>query len=434
MSVWIQPVYNFVMWSLWMVTFHLQFKPRYPRWMTALLETVIFIPYYWLVTYVVQDFSLLRLFLGEGIVLAMPLLLHRGKWYEIVLVWLSIFLIALFTDIFVYYLGQSTVTPQQLEQRYNYPIWEYLATLVLEIILLTMLNLAAHSLRKKAAWRLRPIELIMLFAYPALQLILLVYWLTVLWNDIARFNAYYIGLAFGVCVASDFVLFLMIRSLVNSSILAAKIETLERESARQDSLYTSLASDYAQGVAMQRAIVAQREHFAALLAEGRKGEALRYADSLTEAAAAKALPACRNRVLASFLQHRMEELQSSGVRTSFSVSLPAEIGISAPELICLFGNLLDNAAEACADVEAPEIVLLCDWRAPYLRVRMENPFAAEKTAHTRRVPELERGVGFLILQNMTERYDGEFRTETDGDRFITSVTWKGETDLADPAL
>ncbi len=50
MSSWIPPVYNFIMWALWMVTFHLQFKARRSVWLVAAIETVVFVPYCWLVT------------------------------------------------------------------------------------------------------------------------------------------------------------------------------------------------------------------------------------------------------------------------------------------------------------------------------------------------------------------------------------------------
>ncbi|MBR3271814.1 MAG: sensor histidine kinase [Clostridia bacterium] len=428
MSSWIPPVYNFIMWALWMVTFHLQFKARRSVWLVAAIEAVVFVPYYWLVTDVLHDFTVLRLFLGEGIVLAMPLLLHRGKWHEIVLIWLSIFLIALATDMFVFYLGQSAVAPGDLDRLYAYPLWEYGATLLIEVILLTMLNLGAFSMRKRSGWQLRPLEIVLLFSYPVLQLTLFVYWLTVLWNDIARYNMKAVGLAFFVCLLSDFVLFFLIRSLANSSIMSAKVRMLEREYEQQDRLYGALAEDYAQVVSMHRTLLEQRRHFADLLDEGRGEEALRYADALETASAAQtAMPSCRHRVLASFLQHRKEDMESRGIRADFSVALPAEIGIEAPSLICLFGNLLDNAVEACADVPSPVTELKCDWRAPYLRVRMENSVAERKRAQARRVPELERGVGFTILQQLTETYDGEFRTDREGGRFITSVTWKGAT-------
>lgn len=59
----------------------------------------------------------------------------------------------------------------------------------------------------------------------------------------------------------------------------------------------------------------------------------------------------------------------------------------------------------------------------YLTVETENPLPPGRDKK-RRVPELERGVGFHILQELAEKYDGSFTYSAVDGVFRTELTLK----------
>lgn len=48
------------------------------------------------------------------------------------------------------------------------------------------------------------------------------------------------------------------------------------------------------------------------------------------------------------------------------------------------------------------------YRSPYLTVYEENSMVRNDGKRSRRIPELERGLGTRIIQKITEKYDGEY--------------------------
>ena len=56
---------------------------------------------------------------------------------------------------------------------------------------------------------------------------------------------------------------------------------------------------------------------------------------------------CRNTVIASYLDKKFEDIEKRGITLETSIHLPFGLDISDPDLICIYGNILDNAMEAC---------------------------------------------------------------------------------------
>ena len=52
----------------------------------------------------------------------------------------------------------------------------------------------------------------------------------------------------------------------------------------------------------------------------------------------------------------------------------------------------------------------------------------------KRIAELERGIGMSILQEMAQRYDGDFEVKTENDVFRADLVLKGNTYVDDSDL
>ena len=424
---WYHHVFNWIIWMCWQAPFFFALPRKLPLWKSLLITFFAFIPYYSAVMLLTNAFSLVRLLIGQLLILLVPVLLLGGKFLTKVLIWVLDFVIALISDMLAVSLTQLADPMFSVENAYTFEIWGYITSFILNVSLLALLCWAAFGLRKKSSQSLRFAEMMMFSLFPISQVVLLMYLLSILWGDLNRYQAMHLGFVFALCVLSDICLYLFIRQASLSSTDEAKVRLLEEQCAQQDRYYTALAGDYETAVGIREDLMRQHETFLHLIEQGSAQDALRIADQLTNnPLESAALPNCKNRTVASFLEHRLEALERDGIHATFSVTIPADTGITDPDLICLYGNLLDNAAEACAGIADAEITLITDYRAPYVCVRMDNSFRQDEKPRKKRDALLERGLGFHILKQLAEKYDGEFVAGEQNGRFCSSITLKGE--------
>ena len=106
--------------------------------------------------------------------------------------------------------------------------------------------------------------------------------------------------------------------------------------------------------------------------------------------------------------------------------LPAELCISNPDLICIYGNILDNAIEACRNTQNARIILKTAYDEPYLSISCSNTIPETAREKKRRIPELERGIGMTILAGLAEQYDGQYTHKSDEGMFHTEIILKNK--------
>ena len=109
--------------------------------------------------------------------------------------------------------------------------------------------------------------------------------------------------------------------------------------------------------------------------------------------------------------------------------LPADGTIQEIDIISLLGNLLDNAVEACQAAGRKQIALSAHMEKGYLHIEERNPAPAVSTSRKRRIPELERGIGFHILQELAGKYDGSFAASVEQGDFTASLILKGAAEV-----
>ena len=430
MISWIHVLFNFCMWMVWMTVFMLLFPRKLSLPVTLLIEAAAFIPYYFIVQFVLTDYSVLRLFLGELIVLTVPILLYRGKLVEKMLVKLGILLISLISDMFVYYIGTISPFSSSQESLSSFPVWQYVLAFLISASLDSLLALGGLALRKNKEWTLTRRDFLMMAAFPVCQVILIVHWLYILWNDSERYGSFPITVPFLLCILADGMMFYLCYQTGMSSAVREKVRLLEEENALLENRYRDLAEDFERIASIRKNLSDQWNRILSQVEKGLSKETILEIEQTQADHDASALPGCRNRILSVFLKYRMERMEEAGIVTDFSVSMPADIGISNPKLICIYGNLLDNAVEACERTDHPRVVLKTDYAPPYLRIRIENPYEKGRL-RKKRIPELERGVGTAILNKIADQLDGNYHTENKDGIFIVSMMLKGEQNSAD---
>ena len=103
------------------------------------------------------------------------------------------------------------------------------------------------------------------------------------------------------------------------------------------------------------------------------------------------------------------------------VSLSTGLTVSNVDLVRAFGNLLDNAVEACTGAENACVSLSCAQLSGCLVIRTENPVSRSPAEKQRRIPELERGVGSRVLKGLAEKYNGSLKQEQKDGIFMAEL-------------
>ena len=206
--------------------------------------------------------------------------------------------------------------------------------------------------------------------------------------------------------------------------LEVENQLLEKQLDAQLAHYSDLTAQYEQIRAMRHDISHHLNTINALLQEGNLKAATEYSEQLLPMQTyISRLGKCQNPVVDAFLYSRMQDAEHRGVPVQADVSLPVELPVSNTDLIVAFGNLLDNALEACSDIPDAAITLRAHMDKGYLVIQESNPVCARQPQgkKPRRIPELERGVGFRVLSGLAAKYDGSFRHELEpgGDYAVT---------------
>ena len=206
--------------------------------------------------------------------------------------------------------------------------------------------------------------------------------------------------------------------------LEVENQLLEKQLDAQLAHYSDLTAQYEQIRAMRHDISHHLNTINALLQEGNLKAATEYSEQLLPAQTySSRLGACRNPVVDAFLYTRVQDAQTRGVPVRADVSLPVELPVSNTDLIVAFGNLLDNALEACSDIPDAAITLRAHMDKGYLVIQESNPVRARQPQgkKPRRIPELERGVGFRVLSGLAQKYDGSFRHTCENDTYTVTL-------------
>ncbi|SCJ10934.1 Sensor protein PhoQ [uncultured Flavonifractor sp.] len=136
---------------------------------------------------------------------------------------------------------------------------------------------------------------------------------------------------------------------------------------------------------------------------------------------------CAHPVIDAVLADKVRRCEAEHIRLELALDLPPELPQDGPALCSLFGNLLDNAVEACLRLPEGERVIRCraGCRGGYLVVEEENPLPPplDEAARQSRV-RAGRGLGLEILSGIARRYGGEVETQQGDDRFQVTV-WLG---------
>lgn len=395
---------NIICYIMYFSVCHLCMQRRYGLLVTIAAEAALFVVHM-LITNAVAYLSVLRMLCCPIIHTAVLCFLYREKWYRVLLITCLLILALWITEL----IGVATFYPPELvagDLTYG-TFMERVLIRIRALMILAFIDLILVLILRRHTLNLTRSQYCLIVGFPFSINVFTHFWLgAAMQNPDA--NLGYALFALTVCVVSFLLMFILAFRSSRQTLLEAENRLLSDQLELQVRHYEGLSSQY-EGIRMMRHDIAKHMNAVlSLLEEGKNKEASDYFEEVRELAQDQGYGICEHPVADAFLHHFIETTESKGIRTSFTVSLPASIPVSPSDLICIFGNLLDNALEACTDTENPYIDLRCAFSRPYLLISMDNSTAIQDSGKGLRIPQLQRGLGTEILRQIAEKYNGKF--------------------------
>ena len=407
-----------VMWAafLWRVLD----GPRFRVWVTVLLAALIGAAYM-AATLLLTTVGQLRALMFPVCSLAMAFLLFRGTPGRK--------LLAVAAELAGSLLMEMMFTPLMIDLQSNddISVWADPRAVIYGVTFLPVLGLGLMLISfifTRSKNNLSGRQLLVFSAFPITQMVCEASLVTLMFTP-PRYEYIPMQLTMSVLfLVSDILLYRTMVRTEQRVQLEVENELLERQLDAQLAHYRDLTAQYEQIRAMRHDIAHHLNTIHALLQSGNLKEASEYSEQLLPAQTySSRLGSCRNPVVDAFLYTRTQEAGLRGVPVRADVSLPVELPVSNTDLIVAFGNLLDNALEACSGIPDAQITLRAHMDKGYVVIQESNPVRPRQPQgkKPRRIPELERGVGFRVLSSLAAKYDGSFRHTCENDTYTVTL-------------
>ncbi len=166
-----------------------------------------------------------------------------------------------------------------------------------------------------------------------------------------------------------------------------------------------------------------RHHFVTITSLADKGEYDRlkqYLNScLDESDLDTTLKYCSNEILNILLVYYGSMCRENGISYNVNMQIPQELNVADSDLTILFGNLIENAYEACMrqTLSEPEINIEAHITHDNLVATIENTlpdgFVFQNSDSVRSSKRNENGIGISSCRNIVDRYGGVIRFSAD---------------------
>ncbi len=137
---------------------------------------------------------------------------------------------------------------------------------------------------------------------------------------------------------------------------------------------------------------------------------------------------CEHPAVNSLLVWYAGHAEECGIRMEANVSIPAQIHVSDPDICVLFGNLLENALEACLAQNSREKLIRVNGGLQAENVLVftidntyENPISKTNSGAYLSSKHSGEGVGIASVYNIVAQYDGVASFRYDDKMFYASV-------------
>ncbi|MDR1713155.1 MAG: GHKL domain-containing protein [Coriobacteriales bacterium] len=224
-----------------------------------------------------------------------------------------------------------------------------------------------------------------------------------------------------------------------STRLEVEIASMNRNLDMQRTLYGSLTSSTDEVRKLRHDLRHQLSAIKGFLQNGDADGALHYVEEISgtvPALGSRLL--CDNFAVNAVVVHYYDLAEAEGIQTDLRLVVPADLGrIPDSDMSVIFGNLFENAIEACkyVDVEKRFIKITSKVDKNRLTLVIDNSFDGNYKVSggefISRKRESGTGIGISSVRTIVEKYGGSMKYEAANGIFMTSLyvkMWQRKTD------
>lgn len=136
---------------------------------------------------------------------------------------------------------------------------------------------------------------------------------------------------------------------------------------------------------------------------------------------------CKNYLIDILVRYYADQAKQSNIDFYTSLNLPAELSVSEPDACVIFGNLIENALEACQRKNSGEkFIRICGKLIGEgaISITIDNSCAEEPLQRGGEYHSSKRndtGIGLISVKNIVEKYNGVTEFKYENGVFFTSV-------------
>lgn len=136
-----------------------------------------------------------------------------------------------------------------------------------------------------------------------------------------------------------------------------------------------------------------------------------------------------NIVVDSLVNYKSLMAKKAGIAFNANVFIPVSLPFQSNNLTIILGNLLENALDACSQMQAgePRIDLQISYQKGLLSIIVCNTYEGKRKSdarghfHTTKMDREHHGLGLISVEQALVRYNGEIIVEMKNDIFKTAI-------------
>ena len=140
--------------------------------------------------------------------------------------------------------------------------------------------------------------------------------------------------------------------------------------------------------------------------------------------------ATNNKVIDAIVSSKMETCNLENIYMDLDINIPKEIPLEEFDICVIYGNLIDNAIEACRKIDeykSNKYIKLKNFiKGDYLFINIKNSYSENinmKSGNfiTSKKDKINHGIGIENIKKSVKKYDGDIKIDYTEDEFQVSI-------------